>query len=109
MVIGLERLTLAFHSAAEAGYDPQAAFSLLEHAQLLQVQYGAIIISFLGAVHWGLEVRIPTSFPRNSVHPRLARSGPSSAASKETPATSSASHPSSQAGDRSSSRATWRS
>ncbi|BGO97995.1 hypothetical protein RTG_01335 [Rhodotorula toruloides ATCC 204091] len=46
---------LAVENGAEAGYDPQAAFSLLEHAQLLQVQYGAIIISFLGAVHWGLE------------------------------------------------------
>lgn len=43
--------------AAEAGYDPAAAVALLEHAQLLQIQYGAIILSFLGAVHWGFEVR----------------------------------------------------
>ncbi|BGP23085.1 mitochondrial inner membrane protein 1 [Rhodotorula toruloides] len=46
---------LAVENGESAGYDPQAAFALLEHAQLLQVQYGAIIISFLGAVHWGLE------------------------------------------------------
>lgn len=37
------------------GLDPQTAMALLEHVQLLQVQYGAIILSFLGAVHWGFE------------------------------------------------------
>ncbi|GAA5836952.1 hypothetical protein JCM11251_004457, partial [Rhodosporidiobolus azoricus] len=45
--------------AAEMGktdtIDPEAAYALLEHVQLLQVQYGAIILSFLGAVHWGFE------------------------------------------------------
>ncbi|GAA5913681.1 hypothetical protein JCM6882_008717 [Rhodosporidiobolus microsporus] len=47
------------YQAAELGktdtIDPEAAFALLEHVQLLQVQYGAIILSFLGAVHWGFE------------------------------------------------------
>jgi hypothetical protein len=33
----------------------KAAMAMLEHVQLLQVQYGAIILSFLGAVHWGFE------------------------------------------------------
>lgn len=33
----------------------EAAQAMLEHVNLLQVQYGAIILSFLGAVHWGLE------------------------------------------------------
>ncbi|GAA5860629.1 hypothetical protein JCM8547_005481 [Rhodosporidiobolus lusitaniae] len=35
--------------------DPDAALALLQHVTLLQVQYGAIILSFLGAVHWGFE------------------------------------------------------
>ncbi|GAA6034305.1 hypothetical protein JCM8097_003835 [Rhodosporidiobolus ruineniae] len=39
----------------KATIDPQTAMALLEHVQLLQVQYGAIILSFLGAVHWGFE------------------------------------------------------
>ncbi|BGP14193.1 hypothetical protein JCM10213v2_002133 [Rhodosporidiobolus nylandii] len=39
----------------EATIDPEAAMALLQHVQLLQVQYGAIILSFLGAVHWGFE------------------------------------------------------
>ncbi|GAA5823917.1 hypothetical protein JCM3770_000339 [Rhodotorula araucariae] len=46
---------LATESGPEAGYDPAAASALLEHAELLQIQYGAIILSFLGAVHWGFE------------------------------------------------------
>ncbi|GAA5999448.1 DUF3429 domain-containing protein [Rhodotorula paludigena] len=46
---------LATLNGSEAGYDPAAAVALLEHAQLLQIQYGAIILSFLGAVHWGFE------------------------------------------------------
>lgn len=29
---------------------------LLYHLEILQVQYGAIILSFLGALHWGFEV-----------------------------------------------------
>lgn len=40
------------------GYDPKAALAVLQHAELLQIQYGAIIISFLGAIHWGFEVRL---------------------------------------------------
>ncbi|BGP38255.1 hypothetical protein JCM10449v2_002184 [Rhodotorula kratochvilovae] len=46
---------LANQYGADAGYDPAAASALLEHAALLQIQYGAIILSFLGAVHWGFE------------------------------------------------------
>ncbi|GAA6024441.1 hypothetical protein JCM10207_005762 [Rhodosporidiobolus poonsookiae] len=39
----------------QAGISVDAACALLEHVQLLQIQYGAIILSFLGAVHWGFE------------------------------------------------------
>lgn len=44
--------------AANAQFDTETALALLEHTNLLQVQYGSIILSFLGAVHWGFEVRI---------------------------------------------------
>ncbi|BFZ57124.1 hypothetical protein PYCC9005_004174 [Savitreella phatthalungensis] len=36
-------------------FDSATAEQLLEYAQVIQVGYGASIISFLGAVHWGLE------------------------------------------------------
>ncbi|GAA6063936.1 hypothetical protein JCM10212_004795, partial [Sporobolomyces blumeae] len=38
-----------------ASFDTETALALLEHTNLLQVQYGSIILSFLGAVHWGFE------------------------------------------------------
>ncbi|GAA5845268.1 hypothetical protein JCM3766R1_000711, partial [Sporobolomyces carnicolor] len=38
-----------------AQFDTETALALLEHTNLLQVQYGSIILSFLGAVHWGFE------------------------------------------------------
>ncbi|KPV76139.1 uncharacterized protein RHOBADRAFT_66330 [Rhodotorula graminis WP1] len=46
---------LAEELGVDAGYDAAAANALLEHAELLQIQYGAIILSFMGAVHWGFE------------------------------------------------------
>lgn len=60
--------TLGYPHAADAGYDVSAANALLEHAELLQIQYGAIILSFMGAVHWGFEVRRPC--PRSFLLPR---------------------------------------
>ncbi|KAG9239708.1 hypothetical protein BJ875DRAFT_951 [Amylocarpus encephaloides] len=36
-------------------FDPQTAYQLLELVSPLQIGYGAVIISFLGAIHWGLE------------------------------------------------------
>lgn len=37
--------------------DAETALAMLYYVELLQIQYGAIILSFLGAIHWGLEVR----------------------------------------------------
>ncbi|GAA5858990.1 hypothetical protein JCM1840_003699 [Sporobolomyces johnsonii] len=41
--------------AGKTGIELDTAMAVLEHVNLLQVQYGAIILSFLGAVHWGFE------------------------------------------------------
>lgn len=39
----------------DASVDLETASALLLHAQNVQVAYGAIILSFLGAIHWGFE------------------------------------------------------
>lgn len=39
----------------EASLDLEAANALLLHAENIQIAYGAIILSFLGAIHWGFE------------------------------------------------------
>ncbi|CAO1635966.1 unnamed protein product [Parajaminaea phylloscopi] len=39
----------------DASIDLETASALLLHAQNVQVAYGAIILSFLGAIHWGFE------------------------------------------------------
>ncbi|EMR88206.1 hypothetical protein ACHAPC_000198 [Botrytis cinerea] len=36
-------------------FSPETAHQLLEYITPIQVGYGAVIISFLGAIHWGLE------------------------------------------------------
>jgi hypothetical protein len=35
--------------------DYETASALLLHAQNIQVQFGAVLLSFLGAIHWGFE------------------------------------------------------
>jgi Protein of unknown function (DUF3429) len=35
--------------------DPGVAHTLLDQALNIQVTYGAVILSFLGAIHWGME------------------------------------------------------
>jgi len=35
--------------------DLETAMALLHHTENIQVGYGAIILSFIGAIHWGLE------------------------------------------------------
>jgi Protein of unknown function (DUF3429) len=35
--------------------DPQTAQHLLDIMQPIQIGYGAVLLSFLGAIHWGLE------------------------------------------------------
>lgn len=34
---------------------PEAAVALLESSTHIQVTYGAVMLSFLGALHWGME------------------------------------------------------
>ncbi|KAH8670317.1 hypothetical protein BGZ60DRAFT_469659 [Tricladium varicosporioides] len=45
------------HATGGAGYlfSPDTARQLLEIITPIQIGYGAVIISFLGAIHWGLE------------------------------------------------------
>lgn len=35
--------------------DPGVAITILDQALQLQVTYGAVMLSFLGALHWGFE------------------------------------------------------
>ncbi|THH06270.1 hypothetical protein EW145_g4196 [Phellinidium pouzarii] len=37
------------------GVDPGVAITILDQALSLQVTYGAVMLSFLGALHWGME------------------------------------------------------
>ncbi|KAJ3516643.1 hypothetical protein NLJ89_g984 [Agrocybe chaxingu] len=38
------------------GMDPGVALTILDQALNLQVTYGAVMLSFLGALHWGMEI-----------------------------------------------------
>ncbi|KAF5358204.1 hypothetical protein D9756_001276 [Leucocoprinus leucothites] len=38
------------------GIDPGVALTVLDQALNLQVTYGAVMLSFLGALHWGMEM-----------------------------------------------------
>lgn len=42
-------------SGLDSAMDVETASALLLHAQNVQIAYGAIILSFLGAIHWGFE------------------------------------------------------
>ena len=35
--------------------DPGVAITMLDHALHIQMTYGAVMLSFLGALHWGFE------------------------------------------------------
>lgn len=35
--------------------DPGVAITMLDHALTFQMEYGAVMLSFLGALHWGFE------------------------------------------------------
>jgi hypothetical protein len=43
-------------SGVMIGMDPGVALTLLDQALNLQVTYGAVMLSFLGALHWGMEM-----------------------------------------------------
>lgn len=53
--IYLSRQANLVASGQESSIDLETAQALLLHAQNIQVAYGAIILSFLGAIHWGFE------------------------------------------------------
>lgn len=40
---------------APSGYSLEEILSALHHVEHIQITYGAIILSFLGALHWGME------------------------------------------------------
>ncbi|KAG7092961.1 hypothetical protein E1B28_009263 [Marasmius oreades] len=42
-------------SGAQINMDPGVALTILDQALNLQVTYGAVMLSFLGALHWGME------------------------------------------------------
>jgi len=42
-------------SGAATNIDPGVALTILDQALNLQVTYGAVMLSFLGAMHWGME------------------------------------------------------
>ncbi|KAI0034028.1 hypothetical protein K488DRAFT_84362 [Vararia minispora EC-137] len=54
----------SIHLARQAGYatmglatniDPGVALTVLDQALMFQATYGAVMLSFLGALHWGME------------------------------------------------------
>ncbi|KAK8854653.1 hypothetical protein IAR55_003392 [Kwoniella newhampshirensis] len=47
--------SLASDGIAPSGLDLATALSYLHTVEHIQVSYGAIILSFLGAIHWGME------------------------------------------------------
>jgi hypothetical protein len=42
-------------SGLDASIDYDTAIQVLTHATTVQVTYGAVLLSFLGALHWGME------------------------------------------------------
>ncbi|KAH9818665.1 hypothetical protein DFH28DRAFT_1080582 [Melampsora americana] len=51
-------------------FDSETALTLLYHNENLQVAYGAVILSFLGAIHWGIEFAAEGSKPSNQLEPK---------------------------------------
>jgi hypothetical protein len=48
-------LSLFPPAGLDSHIDFETASALLLHAQNVQVQFGAVLLSFLGAIHWGFE------------------------------------------------------
>ncbi|KAK9896786.1 hypothetical protein P389DRAFT_84135 [Cystobasidium minutum MCA 4210] len=47
--------SLIASSKTESNIDLDTALALLHHVEQIQISYGAVILSFLGAIHWGFE------------------------------------------------------
>ncbi|KAF9014166.1 hypothetical protein BDQ17DRAFT_1386679 [Cyathus striatus] len=54
MVLGL--LGANCHSRGVSSIDPGVALTVFDQALTFQVTYGAVMLSFLGALHWGMEI-----------------------------------------------------
>lgn len=54
MIYLANQATLATQGAL-SNIDPGVALTLLDRALSIQVTYGAVMLSFLGALHWGME------------------------------------------------------
>ncbi|UZJ51621.1 hypothetical protein CBS101457_000941 [Exobasidium rhododendri] len=53
--IYLARQTQLVAQGLDSHIDFETASALLLHSQNVQIQFGAILLSFLGAIHWGFE------------------------------------------------------
>ncbi|KAJ4464244.1 hypothetical protein C8J55DRAFT_530456 [Lentinula edodes] len=66
--------------AAAAGHptsiDPGVALTLLDQSLNIQVTYGAIMLSFLGALHWGMEFASPRPTQSQSIRRLLLGAAP---------------------------------
>lgn len=49
------QLTDALSIDLASRIDPGVAITMLDHALNIQMTYGAVMLSFLGALHWGFE------------------------------------------------------
>lgn len=50
--------SMAVSLGESSGLNADTALLLLSQVQQIQVAYGAVLLSFLGAIHWGFEVSI---------------------------------------------------
>jgi Protein of unknown function (DUF3429) len=55
-------------SGISTNIDPGVALTVLDQALNIQVTYGAVMLSFLGALHWGMEF---AGFGGHHGYPRL--------------------------------------
>ncbi|KAF8827450.1 hypothetical protein HHX47_DHR4000416 [Lentinula edodes] len=66
--------------AAAAGHptsiDPGVALTMLDQSLNIQVTYGAIMLSFLGALHWGMEFATPRPTQSQSIRRLLLGAAP---------------------------------
>ncbi|KAJ3784815.1 hypothetical protein GGU10DRAFT_356829 [Lentinula aff. detonsa] len=66
--------------AAAAGHptsiDPGVALTMLDQALNIQVTYGAVMLSFLGALHWGMEFAKPRPVQSESIRRLLLGAAP---------------------------------
>ncbi|KAJ3858438.1 hypothetical protein EV359DRAFT_52216 [Lentinula novae-zelandiae] len=62
--------------ANQTSIDPGVALTLLDQSLNIQVTYGAIMLSFLGALHWGMEFASPRPTQSQSIRRLLLGAAP---------------------------------